>query len=105
MITKVCAFVAVSALIDYVLTFFLLRGPIVLLTFMSTFLLKPMVTICFIVLAVKLVISSVEDMLKYDWGLHLEMVPTSWAALLNNCIVLLLLGVALVLYYRYGSSR
>jgi hypothetical protein len=104
LITKLSTIVGVVALVDYALIL-LARGPIVFVVFSFSFLLKPMVTFFLVLLAAKVVFLSVVDLCKYDWGIRVGLVPAERMAFVKDVGVLVLLAVALALYYRYGTRQ
>lgn len=101
-VSKFCFVVGALALLNYPLVL-LLRGPVVFLALATTFLLKPLVTFCLILISGKVVAISALDLCCYDWGLKQQCQVPERVMVLRDIGIAMLLAVSLLLYYRYGS--
>jgi hypothetical protein len=100
-ITRISAFVALCAVFNYFLLF-VLRGPLLYLLLLLSFILKEGVTLCFLLLAGKILVVSVADILYTDWGMSTIPVLEHRQDLLLDILILVCLLCAIFFDFRAG---
>jgi hypothetical protein len=99
---KISLAISIGGLIISLLLY-VIRGPAVYLFLVLGNVLRPLLSLLFLLVAIKVFLISMADTLGRDWNISSLTPSASRASLIQDACTVVLLAFTLVFWYRYGG--